>query len=770
MLLIDVQAPEGTHAALLARQGLDLLPLGEDSRCFSDRAQQVGMVEALIPADSQLVGQTLLQARLRSAYGLTAIGPRRGRKPAGAAILDETLRVGDTLLLWGFWSDIKALQDDKADLVPLDLPAEFDEVLPAPGRAIQAVGCLGVTVALMVSGILPNVHAALIGCLLMGLLRCVDLPSAYRAISWKSLVLIVGMLPFPVALQRTGGVDLAAEAVVAAAGEAAPRVVLAILFAVTALLGMFISNTATAVLMAPVALAVAEDLGASPYPFAVIVALAASTAFMTPVSSPVNTLVVSPGNYGFGDFVKVGVPFSLIVMVFGVLAVPWLLPLRRWAGGRSKAAAGGPAAARDRSILTRSARGGGGWPAHRRRRRADAGALDAAHAGANTCHATGGRGAGADALALDALDGHAGSYRVLHARVRARTYVLKLLLAEQALDGAGGLRRQGGAAGTATGAGLAGGEGEGAEGGHAQGPENARDVHVSVSTCRPGMGCPDRPWRCGRERLGRRFRPAAWLPLTGSLRRAVKFRCASSIAAPVARVKRPRNRAPNPVRKKPSDTLRFGASHSVPPGLPGVPVWLACAGHRAVPSPDRGCRARCWDARRRVGTGCASPARPPWAMLAPAHPMRGCSPLRRFRPRPDHLSGDAPMARPPRKSLPLAAAALALAATPAAAQASMGSREFQQAELSEVAPAIRAEVERRVAAGSGNTVRGVPETMLLNGIPVRNPGSRIVAVDMGRGVAVIQLANNQLQAPTFNDPTFNKQDGLKVVGEVSLTR
>lgn len=128
------------------------------------------------------------------------------------------------------------------------------------------------------------------------------------------------------------------------------------------------------------------------------------------------------------------------------------------------------------------------------------------------------------------------------------------------------------------------------------------------------------------------------------------------------------------------------------------------------------------------------------------------------------------MARPPCKSLPLAAAALALAATPAAAQASMGSREFQQAELSEVAPAIRAEVERRVAAGSGNTVRGVPETMLLNGIPVRNPGSRIVAVDMGRGVAVIQLANNQLQAPTFNDPTFNKQDGLKVVGEVSLTR
>ena len=90
---------------------------------------------------------------------------------------------------------------------------------------------------------------------------------------------------------------------------------------------MFISNTATAVLMAPVAIAVADDLHASPYPFAMIVALAASTAFMTPVSSPVNTLVVTPGNYTFGDFVKVGVPFSLIVLVVSVILVPWLLPL-----------------------------------------------------------------------------------------------------------------------------------------------------------------------------------------------------------------------------------------------------------------------------------------------------------------------------------------------------------------------------------------------------------------------------------------------------------
>lgn len=96
---------------------------------------------------------------------------------------------------------------------------------------------------------------------------------------------------------------------------------------ITAILGMFISNTATAVLMAPVALAMAADMQASPYPFAMIVALAASTAFMTPVSSPVNTLVVTPGNYSFSDFVKVGIPLSMIVLVISVAMVPWLLPI-----------------------------------------------------------------------------------------------------------------------------------------------------------------------------------------------------------------------------------------------------------------------------------------------------------------------------------------------------------------------------------------------------------------------------------------------------------
>ena len=160
----------------------------------------------------------------------------------------------------------------------------------------------------------------------MGVLGCIDLNSSYRAIDWKTIVLIAGMMPFSIALERTGGVKLMTDGLIAVVGGAGPYGVLACLFTITALLGMFISNTATAVLMAPVAITLAKDLSVSPYPFAMIVALAASTAFVTPVSSPVNTLVVTPGNYTFGDFVRVEAPFAVVVMIVSSFMVPWLVP------------------------------------------------------------------------------------------------------------------------------------------------------------------------------------------------------------------------------------------------------------------------------------------------------------------------------------------------------------------------------------------------------------------------------------------------------------
>jgi di/tricarboxylate transporter len=325
ILLVDLFAAGHNIDKLRQQLALEEMPLS--GAYFADRSQEIGMAEVIVPPTSDLIGQTLVEAEFRTRFELTVVGLRRGIVAHQGSLLDEALKTGDTLLLIGPWKDIERLKSDGHDLAIIKLPVELDEVLPAPGKAPQALACLALVVGLMVSGLIPNVQAALIGCLLMGALGCVNLVSAYRSIDWKTLVLIVGMLPFSIALQRTGGVDLAADGLRALTAGAGDRAVLATLFAITALLGMFISNTATAVLMAPVALAVAHELHVSPYPFAMIVALAASTAFMTPVSSPVNTLVVTPGNYTFGDFVRIGVPFSIIVLIVCVILVPWLLPL-----------------------------------------------------------------------------------------------------------------------------------------------------------------------------------------------------------------------------------------------------------------------------------------------------------------------------------------------------------------------------------------------------------------------------------------------------------
>ena len=140
-------------------------------------------------------------------------------------------------------------------------------------------------------------------------------------------MVIAGMLPLAKALEKTGGVTLIADGLVAGLGGFGPLALLAGVFLLAALVGMFISNTATAVLMAPIAITAAQEIGASPYPFAMTVAVAASAAFATPVSSPVNTLVLAPGGYRFNDFVRVGLPLLLLVMALTLLVVPLLLPL-----------------------------------------------------------------------------------------------------------------------------------------------------------------------------------------------------------------------------------------------------------------------------------------------------------------------------------------------------------------------------------------------------------------------------------------------------------
>ncbi|WP_295046727.1 SLC13 family permease [uncultured Paracoccus sp.] len=322
-LFLDVFGKGTDIAAFCARHGLRRLPIS--GSYFTDQAQEIGMAELIVPPGSPLVGRSIAASRFRSVHGLAIVGLRRDNQPDGGVDAGTVLRGGDVLLAAGPWSRIHQLHHGR-DLVVLALPGEVDEVLEAPHRALPAIAILGLVVALMITGVVPNVLAALIGCLLMGLSGCVDMPSAYRSIHWQSLVLIVGMLPFSLALQQTGGVELAAEGLRALIGDANPRMALAVIFVTTAVLGLFISNTATAVLMGPVALALAAELGSSPYPFAMTVALAASAAFLTPVSSPVNTLVAGPGGYRFWDFTRIGLPLAAIVMATAVGLVPAIMP------------------------------------------------------------------------------------------------------------------------------------------------------------------------------------------------------------------------------------------------------------------------------------------------------------------------------------------------------------------------------------------------------------------------------------------------------------
>lgn len=255
---------------------------------------------SLIP-DSELIGKTLYDVGFRSRYGLSVVGIRRNGETMDGLLADEPLQLGDILLVIGDWRMIRQLQSQKYVMLVLNLPAEVDDVAPAVSQAPHALFCLALMVAMMLTDEIPNAIAALIACLLMGKFRCIDMESAYRAIHWPSLILIVGMMPFALALQQTGGVTLIVNSLMDIAGGAGPQVMLVCLFVLCATIGLFISNTTTAVLMAPIAIAAAKQMGISPYPFAMIVAIAACAAFMTPVSSPVNTLVLGPGGYRFGD-------------------------------------------------------------------------------------------------------------------------------------------------------------------------------------------------------------------------------------------------------------------------------------------------------------------------------------------------------------------------------------------------------------------------------------------------------------------------------------
>lgn len=325
VLLMDIGISESEFEILCEQ--FKLKPIALKGEYFSDHAKAVGMAELALMPETDTIGKTIAELGFRSNFGLSVVGIKRQDQILQNNLLTEPLKSGDILLVMGVWQRIMAMDQHHKDFFLLGTPKESKQAVPAASQAPHALFSIFVMVALMISGIVPNVIAALIACLMLGKFRCIDMKSAYQSIHFPSLILIIGMMPFSIAMQKTGGVTLLVEQFLAVMGGFGLYPILFGLFALTAVVGLFISNTATAILMAPIAIEIATQLGYSPIALVMVITIASSAAFMTPISSPVNTMVIGPAGYKFIDFVKIGVPFTLIVMIATVLFVPWLFPL-----------------------------------------------------------------------------------------------------------------------------------------------------------------------------------------------------------------------------------------------------------------------------------------------------------------------------------------------------------------------------------------------------------------------------------------------------------
>lgn len=288
---------------------------------------QFGMAEALVVPGSPLVGKSVRQGNFRRRQGLTVLSLRRADTPMALDFDQTRLEAGDMLLLAGPWEALERFAGPRRDMVLLELPQEIAERTWHGNQAPWAVAVTLGMLLLMTFQLTSNLVAVMLAAFAMVATRCVSMEEAYHSMNWQSLVLIAGMLPLARAMEVTGGSNLIVTSLADAFHDLGPRAVLAGLFLLTSAFSQFISNTATTVLVAPIALSLALDMGQAPAPYLMTVAIAASTAFATPVASPVNTLILGPGNYRFGDFLKVGVPLQLLALVITVAMVPVVFPL-----------------------------------------------------------------------------------------------------------------------------------------------------------------------------------------------------------------------------------------------------------------------------------------------------------------------------------------------------------------------------------------------------------------------------------------------------------
>jgi di/tricarboxylate transporter len=285
-------------------------------------SEQVGLVEAVLSPHSTMAGKTLYETRFREKFGLSVLAIWRNGRPHRVNLRDMPLRFGDALLLYGQRDKLRLLGAEPDFLVL----TEAAQAPPRQEKALLALGIMALVLLPVILGWLSIAVAAVAGVVLMILTGCLTMDEAYGAIEWKAVFLIAGMLPLGIAMEQTGAASFLAEGVVGLVGGFGPLAVTASLFILTSLATQVMPNPAVAVLLGPIALNAATDLGISPYALMMAVAVSASAAFLSPVGHPANVLILGPGGYRFSDYTKVGLPLTLVVLAVVLLVLPLVWP------------------------------------------------------------------------------------------------------------------------------------------------------------------------------------------------------------------------------------------------------------------------------------------------------------------------------------------------------------------------------------------------------------------------------------------------------------
>jgi len=291
-----------------------------DADLFSNLAsEEVPLVEVTLTPRSELVGRTLREIRFRERYGLQALSLWREGLVLQQEVADLRLRFGDAMLLQGPRQQVELLRMD-----PNFLILEEETAGRLGPRALLATGILVISLTLAATNVLPIATAALAGAVTMILTRCLTMDEAYRAVEWKAIFLIAGMLPLSIALKNTGTAAYLAEGLYQLTGGITPLLSAAVLLLITVALSMFLSGQAAAVVVAPIAIATATPTGADPRALAMAVAIGCSLAFVSPLGHPASLLVMGPGGYTFRDYLRLGTPLTLLTIAVTLAALHWV--------------------------------------------------------------------------------------------------------------------------------------------------------------------------------------------------------------------------------------------------------------------------------------------------------------------------------------------------------------------------------------------------------------------------------------------------------------